>query len=156
MKKVLLGLMALTAASPALAAGYVGGSVGSGASLHYQQDLTTNSAMRYSLNLESTGFNFNTLTVGGSVDYLADIPSTSTLGGLTPYYGLGLGIGVAVGNTTGVMVYPHGNLGLRYQVSAPLSIFGEGNVGPSIVVSSAGTGIGFGFGAKIGLNYRIQ
>ncbi|MFC4640481.1 hypothetical protein [Deinococcus hohokamensis] len=156
MKKALLSLLAITTVSSASAATSVGASVGSGVSLHLQQDLTSTSAMRYSLNLEATQFNFNRLSVGGSVDYLADIPSTSSLGGLTPYYGLGLGAGVALGNGAGVSIYPHANLGMRYDVSSPLSIFGELNAGPAIVVGGGATGIGFGFGAKIGLNYRIQ
>ncbi|WP_291430104.1 hypothetical protein [Deinococcus sp.] len=157
MKKTLLGLLAITAVSSASAANYVGGSVGSGATLHYQTDLTGSSAMRYSLNLDATNFNFNYLAVGGSVDYLGDFTGTgAALGGLTPYYGLGLGAGVALGNGGGVSLYPHGTLGLRYNVTDPLSIFVEGNVGPSISVGGTNASrVAVGGGARIGLNYRL-
>ena len=159
MKKTILGLLAITAVSSASAASYVGGSVGSGATLHYQTDLTGSSAMRYGLNLDATNFNFNrdNVSVGGSVDYLGDFVGTgSALGGLTPYYGLGLGAGVALGNNGGgVSVYPHGTLGLRYNVTEPLSIFVEGNIGPVITVGSGNSGAYFGSGARIGLNYRL-
>lgn len=155
MKKAILGLLALTAVSTASAADYVGVSVGSGASIHYQRDLNSTSAMRYSLNLDAVGFSFNTLSLGGSVDYLADIPGAGGMGGFVPYYGLGLGAGVALGGVTGVSVYPHGTLGLSYQVTDPLSVFVEGNAGPAVTVSTGGTGIGFGFGARVGLNYML-
>ena len=157
MKKTILGLLAITAVSSASAASYVGGSVGSGATLHYQTDLTGSSAMRYGLNLDATNFNFNNLAVGGSVDYLGDFVGTgSALGGLTPYYGLGLGAGVVLGEGGGVSVYPHGTLGLRYNVTDPLSIFVEGNVGPRISVGGTNaSNVSVGSGARIGLNYRL-
>ncbi|GAA5438593.1 hypothetical protein CBQ26_01310 [Deinococcus indicus] len=159
MKKTILGLLAITAVSSASAASYVGGSVGSGATLHYQTDLTGSSAMRYGLNLDATNFNFNrdNVSVGGSVDYLGDFVGTgSALGGLTPYYGLGLGAGVVLGQGGGVSVYPHGTLGLRYNVTDPLSFFVEGNVGPRITVGGTNaSNTRLGSGARIGLNYRL-
>ncbi|MCD0160358.1 MULTISPECIES: hypothetical protein [unclassified Deinococcus] len=159
MKKTILGLLAITAVSSASAASYVGGSVGSGATLHYQTDLTGSSAMRYGLNLDATNFNFNrdNVSVGGSVDYLGDFVGTgSALGGLTPYYGLGLGAGVVLGQGGGVSVYPHGTLGLRYNVTDPLSFFVEGNVGPRITVGGPNaSNTRLGSGARIGLNYRL-
>ena len=157
MKKTVLGLLAITAVSSASAASYVGGSVGSGATLHYQTDLTGSSAMRYGLNLDATNFQFNNLAIGGSVDYLGDFVGTgSALGGLTPYYGLGLGAGVVLGNSGGVSLYPHGTLGLRYNVTDPLSFFVEGNVGPRITVGGTNaSNTRLGAGARIGLNYRL-
>ncbi len=159
MKKTILGLLAITAVSSASAASYVGGSVGSGATLHYQTDLTGSSAMRYGLNLDATNFNFNrdNVSVGGSVDYLGDFVGTgSALGGLTPYYGLGLGAGVVLGQGGGVSVYPHGTLGLRYNVTDPLSFFVEGNIGPRITVGGTNaSNTRLGSGARIGLNYRL-
>lgn len=158
MKKTILGLLAITAVSSASAASYVGGSVGSGATLHYQTDLTSSSAMRYGLNLDATNFNFNNVAIGGSVDYLGDFTGTgSALGGLTPYYGLGLGAGVALGNNGGgVSLYPHGTLGLRYNVTDPLSVFVEGNIGPVVSIGgSNNSSVYIGSGARIGLNYRL-
>jgi hypothetical protein len=157
MKMTLLGLLALTAVSTASAASYVGGSVGSGLTLHYQNDLTAASAMRYGLNLDATNFNFSHLSVGGSVDYLGDFTGTgSSLGGLTPYYGLGLGAGVVLGSGGGFSLYPHGTLGLRYNITDPLSLFVEGNVGPVVSVGgTAAAGVSVGAGARIGLNYRL-
>ncbi|WP_291424890.1 hypothetical protein [Deinococcus sp.] len=156
MKKTLIGLLALSAVSTASADSYVGGSIGSGLSLHYQTDRTATSAMRYSLNLDATQFNFNQLTLGGSVDYLSNFAGQSLGSGLTPYYGLGLGAGVALGdNYSGVGVYPHGILGLKYQISTPLSTFGEVNAGPYIDFGSGG-GIGFGYNLRIGINYVLN
>ena len=157
MKTTFLGLMTLTALSGASAATYIGGSIGSGATIHYQTDLTGSSAMRYGLNLDATAFNFNRLTIGGSVDYLGDFTGTgSALGGLTPYYGLGIGAGVALGNGSGVAVYPHGTLGLRYNLTDPLSFFVEGSVGPVLTIGGTNnSGVYFGSGARIGLNYRL-
>ena len=155
MKKMLIGLTTLAlAASTASAAGYIGGSIGSGFTVHYQSDLNASSAVRYGLNLSAVGFNFNTLTIGGGVDYLSSF-SGRNFGGLDPYYGFGLDAGIGLGSYTGVSIYPHVLAGLSYNVSAPLSVFGELNAGPSITVASAGTGIGFGYGARIGLNYRL-
>lgn len=154
MKRAILTALALTAVSSASAANYVGASVGSGFSVHYQNDLNRSSAMRYSLNLDAVGFNFGTLSVGGSVDYLADIPGSGNMGGFVPYYGLGLGAGVTLGNVNTVSVYPHGTLGLKYQVTDPLSVFVEGNVGPWVSVGSV-TSVGVGFGARIGINYKL-
>lgn len=156
MKTTLLGLLALTAVSTASAASYVGGSVGSGLTLHYQNDLTASSAMRYGLNLDATNFNFKNLSIGGSVDYLGDFSTDTTLGGFTPYYGLGLGAGVVLGNGGGFSVYPHGTLGLRYNITDPLSLFVEGNVGPVVSVGgAAAASVSVGAGARIGLNYRL-
>lgn len=153
MKKILLGLAALSALSTASAANYVGASIGNGLSVHYQQDLSATSAMRYSLNLDAVGFSFNTLTLGGSADYLMDIPS-GTPSALTPYYGAGLGAGVALGSVTGVSLYPHVLLGAKYNVSAPLSVFGEVNAGAALWLGG-GSAFGFGYGARLGFNYML-
>ena len=155
MKKILFSLIPLAlVASSASAANYVGGSVGSGGSLHYQSDLSTGSSVRYGLDLNAVNFNFSRISVGGSVDYLTDI-SNQNFGGLAPYYGFGLGAGVSLGSPTGVSVYPHVLGGLKYDIaSTPLSVFGELNVGVSIAIGSS-TGVGFGSGARIGLNYRL-
>ncbi len=157
MKKVTLTLLALTAVSTASAANYIGGSVGSGLSVHYQSDLTTNSALRYGLNLDAVNFNFKALSVNASVDYLADFAGTGSLGGFTPYYGVGLSAGAGLGSNLGLSAYPHATLGLNYNISAPLSVFVEGNAGPYIRVGSGAntTNIGFGSTARIGLNYRL-
>ena len=158
MKKATLTLLALGAVSSASAANYVGGSIGSGLSLHYQSDLTSTSAIRYGLNLDAINFNFSALSVNASVDYLADFAAAGgTLGGFTPYYGVGLGAGAGLGANLGLSVYPHATLGLRYNISAPLNVFVEGNAGPYIRVGSGAntTNIGFGSTARVGLNYRL-
>ncbi|TSA86802.1 hypothetical protein FNU79_06330 [Deinococcus detaillensis] len=165
MNKILVGLAALTFASAttASASTYIGGSVGSGGAVHYQTDLSSGSAVRYSLNLYATNFNFGQLSVGASVDYLTDLNNTNinvntpntTFGGLTPYYGFGLGAGVGVGSVTGVSVYPHVLGGIKYQLSDPLSIFGELDAGINVAVSNAGTGVGFGSNARIGVMYKF-
>lgn len=155
MKKALIGLALLAAASSASAATYVGGSIGTGLTVHLQNDLDATSAVRYGLNLDAVNlFRGGALALGGDVAYLNDI-SGQDLGGLSPYYGLGLGAYVSLGSPTGVSVYPNGILGLKFQVADPISIFVEGSAGPSVTISSAGTGIGFGFGARIGLNYQL-
>jgi len=156
MKKTLLTLTALVAlASTASAANYIGGSIGSGATIHYQSDLTSTSAVRYGLNLSFVGLSSSGLTLGGGVDYLNDV-SNQGFGGLNPYYGFGLDAGVALGSVTGVSIYPHVLGGLKYNVSTPLSVFGELSAGPSITVANSNTGIGFGYGARIGVNYRLN
>lgn len=157
MKKMLIGLTTLalaSAATPALADNYFGGSIGSGLTLHYQTDLSNASAIRYGLNLSFVGISSSGLALGGGVDYLNDVSGTN-FGGLNPYYGFGLDAAVALGSSTGVAVYPHVLGGLSYNVSAPLSVFGELNAGPSIAIGGGTTGIGFGYGARIGLNYRL-
>ena len=156
MKKMLLPLTALAlAASSASAANSLGGSIGSGFTVHYQSDLDANSVVRYGVNLDAVGFNFNSLTLGGTVDYLTNANlGTLNTGGLTPYYGFGLGAGVSLGSVTGVSLYPHALAGLRYNVTAPLSVFAELNAGPNIYVGG-GTGISLGYGARLGLNYQL-
>ncbi|KQR04542.1 hypothetical protein [Deinococcus sp. Leaf326] len=153
MKKMFLSLLALGAVSSASAATSLGGSIGSGAALHYQVDNDAVSSTRFGLNLDATNFNFNTLSLGGTVDYLRSA-APGSLGGLNPYYGLGLGAGVSLGGTNAVSVYPHVLGGLSYNVTAPLSVFGELNAGPSITVGS-NTSVFFGIGARIGVNYVI-
>lgn len=160
MKKTLIGFLALSALGTASAANYVGGSIGTGGSIHYQTDRNASSAVRYSLDLASTGLSFSSLRLGGSVDYLMNVPQT-TPSALVPYYGAGLGAYVGLGGGVGVSVYPHVLLGAKYNVNAtPFSVFGELNAGPSIgfVTTSAGsaTGFGFGWGARLGLNYMLS
>lgn len=154
MKKTVFGLLALSALSSASAANYVGGSIGTGGSLHYQQDRTATSAMRYSLDLAATGLSFNNLRVGGSFDYLMNMPDQSG-SALTPYYGAGLGAYVSLGSATGVGLYPHALIGAKYNLSAPLSVFGEVNAGPYFAVGSSSV-ISFGWGARLGLNYMLN
>ncbi|RJF73284.1 MULTISPECIES: hypothetical protein [Deinococcus] len=154
MKKTLLGFLALCTVTTASAANYVGGSIGTGGSIHYQQDRSATSAMRYSLDLAATGLSFNNLRVGGSADYLMNIPGQAP-SALTPYYGAGLGAYVSLGAGTGVGLYPHALLGAKYNVSAPLSIFGEVNAGPYFNLGSA-TFFSFGWGARLGLNYQLN
>ncbi|MFC3861449.1 hypothetical protein ACFOPQ_11830 [Deinococcus antarcticus] len=159
MKKTLIGLMALSALSTASAANYVGGSIGTGGSIHYQQDRAPGTATRYSLDLNTTGFNFGTLSLGGSVDYLMNVPQT-TPSALVPYYGAGLGAYVGLGGGVGISVYPHVLLGAKYNVNAtPFSVFGELNAGYAIGFASASGvtvgGSGFNWGARLGLNYML-
>ncbi|WP_034352561.1 hypothetical protein [Deinococcus phoenicis] len=152
MKTALLGLMALTAVSSASAAS-VGGYAGTDAGLYYQTDLSGTSAMRYSINALNL-FSGGSIGVGGEVAYLNNI-SGQSLGGLAPYYGLGLGAGVSLGSSTGVSLYPHGLLGLRYNVAGPFSVFAEGNAGVRVGIGTGG-GVRVGAGARIGLDYRIR
>ncbi len=154
MKKMFLSLLALGAVSSASAATSIGGSIGSGGSLYLQRDVDALSATRYSLDLDATNFDFNSLAVGGTVDYLRNATAGS-LGGLNPYYGLGLGAGISLGNSNNnVQLYPHVLGGLSYNVTAPLSVFGELNAGPSIKVGN-NTSVFLGIGARIGVNYVI-
>lgn len=153
MKKTLLGLLALGAVSSAGADSF-GGHIGTTTGLHYQTDLTANSAVRYGLNLSTTGLFAGAFRVGGEVAYLQNA-SGQSFGGLTPYYGFGLGAGAAVGSVLGVSAYPHVLGGLRYNVSQPLSVFVEGNVGATIGISTGGSGIRLGSGVRLGLDYRF-
>ncbi|WP_425146637.1 hypothetical protein [Deinococcus sp.] len=160
MKKIFLGLttLALAAASTASAATYIGGSIGSGLTVHYQSDLDAASAVRYGLNLSFVGLSSSGLTLGGGVDYLNSI-SGQNYGGLSPYYGFGLDAGVGLGSVTSIVLYPHVLGGLKYNVSDPLSVFAEVNAGPAIGFATAGgnsgAGVSFGYGGRIGLNYRL-
>ncbi|WP_019585499.1 hypothetical protein [Deinococcus apachensis] len=152
MKKALLGILALTAVSSAAAdsfGGFVGLGAG-GAGLYYQ----TGSNLRFGL----TGLNLfrgGSIGVGGEVAYLNNFSGLS-LGGLTPYYGAGLGASVSVGANLGLSAYPHGLLGVRYNVTGPFNVFGEVNAGPTLGLSTANSGIGFGFGARVGLDYQFR
>lgn len=154
MKKTFLGLLALGAVSSAGADSF-GGHIGTTAGVHYQTDLTADSAVRYGLNLSATRLFRGEFGVGGEVAYLRDATGQD-LGGLTPYYGFGLGVGAAVGSRIGVSAYPHVLGGLNYTVAGPFSVFVEGNVGPTIAVATSGTGIGFGGGVRLGLNYELR
>lgn len=154
MKKTLLGLLALSAVSAA-AADSVGGHIGTTAGVHYQTDLTADSAVRYGLNLNAINlFRGGSVGLGGEVVYLRNIGQS--FGPLSPYYGFGLGIGASVGSYTGVSAYPHVLGGLSYNVAGPISVFVEGNVGPTVAISNAGSGIGLGAGVRVGANYRIR
>jgi hypothetical protein len=156
MNKALLGLLALSAVSTA-AADSVGGSIGTGLTLHYQSDLTSTSSIRYGLNLDALNlFRGGSLAIGGDVAYLGDLRGTQTLGPFNPYYGLGLGAYVSLGRSSGLEVYPNGILGLNFQVSTPLSVFVEGSAGPRIAVGTGNTGVRFGFGARVGVNYQVR
>ncbi|MFD2609348.1 hypothetical protein ACFSR9_07860 [Deinococcus taklimakanensis] len=160
MKKALLSVAALAAVSSASAANYIGGFVGTDAGLHYQQDISSTSAMRYAIT--GLGLFSGAVSIGGEVAYLNDA-TTGNTGGLDPYYGFGLGAGVGIGNgAAGVSLYPHVLGGLKYNLGAtsPLTVFGELNAGPAIAFATTGSnsaaGVGFGWGARIGLNYRLN
>ncbi|WP_102126390.1 hypothetical protein [Deinococcus planocerae] len=157
MKKALFGLLALSAVSTA-AADSVGGFLGTSSGLYYRQDLTVNSSVRYALNLDAVNlFRGGSLGIGGDVAYLGTIRSGANLAGFNPYYGLGLGASVSLGSNNAVAVYPHGLLGLEYQVTTPLSVFVEGSLGPSLAIGDGGLGFNFlGFGARVGLNYNFR
>jgi hypothetical protein len=157
----LIGLSALALVSSAAADRYVGGSLGSGVSAHYQYDTASDSALRFGVNLTALGFNFNTLSLGVGADYLKDFASAPGLSDLNPYYGFGLDAGLGLGSVNYVLLYPHGLVGVKYNLSAsPISLFGELSAGPAIAVGSAlGTSIrGFsvGINARIGLNYQLK
>ncbi|BDP42753.1 hypothetical protein DAETH_27220 [Deinococcus aetherius] len=157
MKKALFGLLALSAVSTA-AADSVGGFIGTGAGVYYRNELTVNSSVRYALNLNAVNlFRGGSLALGGDVAYLGQIRSGATLAGFNPYYGLGLGADVSLGSNNYISVYPHGLLGLEYQVTTPLSIFVEGSVGPSLSIGNGGLNFDFlGFGARVGVNYTFR
>lgn len=156
MKKTLFGLLALGAVSSA-GADSVGGHIGTTSGVHYQTDLTADSAVRYGLNLSSTRLFRGEFGVGGEVAYLREA-SGQNFGGLTPYYGFGLGVGAAVGSRIGVSAYPHVLGGLNYAVAGgPFSVFVEGNVGPTISVATSGSGIDLlNGGVRLGLNYEFR
>ena len=159
MKKLtLLATLAFAATSSAFADNYIGGSIGSGATIHYQSDQSATSAVRYGLNLSFVGLSSNGLTLGGGVDYLNDV-SGQSFGGLNPYYGFGLDAAFGLGSVSSVVLYPHVLGGLSFDVSNPLSIFAEVNAGPAIGFatggSSSATGVSFGYGGRLGLNYRL-
>ncbi|WP_293912340.1 hypothetical protein [Deinococcus sp.] len=160
--KTLLSLTALAlCASSASAASYVGGSVGSGLTAHYQYDTAKDAALRFGLNLTAVGFNFNTLTLGVGADYLKNFGSVAGLNDLNPYYGFGLDAGLGLGGVNYVALYPHGLVGAKYNLAAsPISIFGELNAGPAFAVGSTlGVNVrafSFGIGARLGLNYKLN
>ena len=143
---LLLGLPAAHAAS-------VGGFVGSDAGVYYQSN-QPGSSTRYGLT--GLGLFSQEVTVAGEVASLRDFPSSapSTFGGLTPYYGFGLGAGASLGGNTSFSLYPHALLGLRYNTRAPLSVYGEVNAGPRATLSG-GTSVTFGGGARIGVNLNV-
>lgn len=160
MKKAILVTVLASTVSSAAAADYVGfflgGGLGNfGGGLHYQQDVSSASAMRYALT--GLGLSSGYFNIGGEVAYLTDLNGANGFGPLQPYYGLGLGAGVTLGETSAVGLYPHVLGGLRYNVaSTPLSVFGEINVGPNIAfTSAAGVDVRFGLGGRLGINYRL-
>lgn len=156
MKNPLLSLLALTAVSAVstAAADSFGGYIGTSAGLYYQNDLTATSNLRYSINALNL-FRGGSIGVGGEVAYLRNFGGAS-LGGLSPYYGLGLGASVSLGANLGISAYPHGLAGLRYNVTEPLAVFAEVNAGPTISLGTANTGLGFGFGARLGVDYQFR
>lgn len=157
MKKTLLGLLALGAVTTAstAAADSVGGYVGTDAGVYYRSDLTGDSAVRYGLNLSALSlFRGGVVSLGGEVAYTRNLADVG--GGLTPYYGFGLGLGATLGSVVGVSAYPHVLGGVSYNLTGPLSVFGEASVGPAIGLSTAGSGFGIGYSARIGLNYNLR
>lgn len=157
MKKTLLGLGLLTLnILPVASAASVGGHVGTSAGIHYQTDLTADSAVRYGLNLDAVKlFRDGSVGLGGEVAYLRNA-SGANFGGLNPYYGFGLGVGASLGAYTGISAYPHVLAGLSYNVTGPLSVFVEGNAGLGVGISNAGAGVKPQAGIRVGLNYRIR
>lgn len=154
MNKALLGLLALMGVSSA-AADAVGGHIGTTAGVHYQTDLSAGAAVRYGLNLNAINlFRGGSVSLGGEVAYLRSA-GTQDFGPLNPYYGFGLGLGASVGALTGVSAYPHVLGGLAYNVTGPVSVFVEGNIGPAIALSNVGSGLGLGAGVRLGLNYQL-
>lgn len=154
MKNTLLGFLALSAVSSASAAS-VGAYFGTDATgVYYQTDRTATSNLRYGANVYNL-FRGGTLSLGGEVASLNRI-SGQSLGGLDPYYGLGLGASLSIGANLGVAVYPHGLLGLRYNVSGPFTVFGEINAGPTLALGTGNFGLGLGFGARLGLDYQLR
>lgn len=158
MKKAMLGLVIFSAFSSATAANYVGGFLGNDSGVHFQQSLTRATSMRYAIT--ALGMFSDQVTVGGEVAYLSRIPASSSRGGLTPYYGVGMGVGMSterVGNSsaTGIGLYPHALLGMKLGVANAFSVFAEGNVGLKVNVADNYTGAGLGGGARLGVNIRL-
>ncbi len=155
MKKMLLGVVALSALSTASAANYVGGFIGTDAGVFYQNDMGPDSSMRYSLT--GLGLLSGNVSVAGEVDYLKSVGGTE--GGLNPYVGAGLSAGVSLGGVTGVSLYPHALIGAKYNLNGPLSVFGELNAGYGFALASSGgtnvSGGGFGWGARVGVKYML-
>ncbi len=88
--------LALILGTPTAQAASVGGFVGSDAGVYYQSN-QPGSSTRYGLT--GLGLFSQQVTVAGEVSSLRDFASTSstTFGGLVPYYGFGLGAGVSLG-----------------------------------------------------------
>ncbi|PNY81264.1 hypothetical protein CVO96_07575 [Deinococcus koreensis] len=155
MRKMLILLALATAATTSTAAAdKFGAHIGTSNGLQYVQDLSSSNALRYSLNLDLINlFSGGSLAVGGDVAYLNDFGGTTS--GFAPYYGAGLGAYVSVGKSTGVSVYPHGIVGLNFDLTDPFSVFVEGSLGARIGVGSASS-FGLGYGARLGVNYRFR
>lgn len=173
MKRTILsfGLALLSSLSVASAANYLGGSVSvkngvGGLNLHYKTDLNPGAKIRYALNLDVLNVNSYGTALGGDVAYLADLAlQGGKRGPLSPYYGAGLGAVVYLGkHASAVGLYPHGLIGVRYNISSPLDVFGEVNAGPAVVFGGASVGnvsagsshFQFGWGARVGINYRLK
>ncbi|MEW6422376.1 MAG: hypothetical protein AB1511_11725 [Deinococcota bacterium] len=155
MKNALIGFLALSAVSTASAAS-VGAYFGTDATgVYYQTDRTATSNLRYGANVYNL-FRGGTLSLGGEVAYLNNLNVPTIAAGLDPYYGLGLGASISIGANLGVAAYPHGLLGLRYNVSGPFTVFGEVNAGPTLALGTGNLGLGFGFGARLGLDYQLR
>lgn len=153
MKKALIGLMALSAVSTASAANYVGGFIGSDAGVFYQKDTSATSSMRYGLT--GLGLFSGAISVAGEADYLTSIGGQE--GAVNPYAGGGLAVGVALsGGGGGVALYPHGLIGAKYNLSGPLSVFGELNAGPVVAFGGGVSVFGFGWGGRLGVKYMLN
>lgn len=156
---MMIAALALTAVSTASAANWIGGSIGSGATVHYQTDLDNTSAIRYGLNLSAANFNFNILSIGGGVDYLKELEVAGASNQLTPYFGAGVDAYTILAKNVGggIVLYPHALLGAKYDLNSTLNVFGEVHGGFGVALASGASGVGgVGFNARLGLNYRMQ
>lgn len=158
MKKTLIALAALTAVSTA-SADRIGIFGGTQAGISYEQPTSALSSVRYGLT--GLGLFSGAIAVSGEVAYLNALPDAGAGAAFNPYYGFGvnLGIGLARG-AGGAVIYPHALLGASFPVTPDLNVYAEGNAGPAIALGAGGGnvagGIGFGYGARIGVNYQLR
>lgn len=160
MNKALFGRLALSAVSSA-AADAVGAYIGTGLGVSYRNERNAAGNIRVALDLDAVNLiQGGALQLGGDAAYLRPIPAGANFGGATGLnssYGVGVGAFVAFGSPTGVGVYPHALLGLEDQITAPVSVFAEGNLGPRVILSTGGSDFRLlKAGARVGVNYTFR
>lgn len=159
MKRLFLALAALSLPSVAGAAA-VGGFAGSDAGVFYLTNRGEHGrALRFNLNANLSAFHLDTLSntfaVGGGVDYLHNLPGTDNFDPIRMYYGLGLSASMTLKSDHAYSLYPHGTLGMEYELSRNLTVFFEGNAGPVIGFKDGKTGYGPQAGARVGIIHML-
>ncbi|MGX9686252.1 hypothetical protein ACTQ9L_03805 [Deinococcus wulumuqiensis] len=169
MKKLTLSLLALTALSSASAAERFGFYL---LGAQYERDTNATDSFRVGLGLPVAGVFEGTGVVGvtGNVGWLRHTRTLNGDGtGVQPYYGAGLGLSTVFASNSqasvgGVVVYPHVLGGANFGLNDRWALFAEASAGVNVYAvgasssysSDSTSGVGPGFGLRVGASYRIR